>query len=70
MTRRKVWDLIREIKNERGKCVILTTQHLDEADYLADRIAILSHGSLICLGTPHDVKKKFGVGYHLIIEQK
>lgn len=68
MTRQEVWKIIRKIKENR--CVILTTQHLDEADELADRIGIMSHGELLCLGTASYIKRRFGVGYHLVIEPK
>ncbi len=68
MTRQEVWKIIRRIKQNR--CVILTTQHLDEADELADRIGIMSHGELLCLGSASYIKRRFGVGYHLVIEPK
>lgn len=41
---------------------------MDEADELADRICIMSHGKLLTLDTSHNIKKKFGVGYNLMIE--
>ena len=68
MTRQEVWRIIRKIKQNR--CVILTTQHLDEADELADRIGIMSHGELLCLGSAGYIKRRFGVGYHLVIEPR
>jgi len=48
----------------------MTTHHLDEADELADRIAIMSHGKLMALGSSDFMKRKFGVGYHLILTPK
>jgi ABC-type multidrug transport system ATPase subunit len=48
----------------------MSTQHIDEADELADRVCIMSHGKVIALGTPMDIKKKFGVGYIVLVEPK
>ena len=47
--------------------MILTTHEMDEADYLGDRIAIMSQGTLRTCGTSMFLKKKFGVGYTLNI---
>ena len=41
---------------------------MEEADELADRIMIMTHGKLLALDTPNNIKKQFGVGYKLIIE--
>ena len=60
---------MKKLKNE-DKSFLLTTHHLEEADELADRIAIMSHGKLLTLGTSNFIKKKFGVGYHLIVSSK
>ena len=67
-SRRQVWNLIRQIKQ--GRSIIMNTQHLEEADELADRICIMSHGKLLALDTPFNIKKRFGVGYNLLIEAK
>lgn len=67
-SRRQVWNLIRQIKQ--GRSIIMSTQHLEEADELADRICIMSHGKLLALDTPFNIKKRFGVGYNLLIEAK
>ena len=64
--RRRFWDLVRLLRNE-GKTILLTTHNLEEADELADRIAVLSKGELLLLGTPNYLKKKYGVGYNLIV---
>jgi ATP-binding cassette subfamily A (ABC1) protein 3 len=64
--RRNFWDIVRSLRDE-GKTILLTTHNLDEADELADRIAILSKGKLLILGTSNFLKKKYGVGYNLII---
>ena len=65
-TRRAVWDLIKELRDE-GKTILLTTHHLDEADELSDRLGVMSKGKLFAVGTSEFIKKKFGVGYHLIV---
>jgi ABC-type multidrug transport system ATPase subunit len=67
-SRRQVWDLILKIRQNRS--IILCTQHIEEADYLSNRVCILSHGRLIALDTPENIKKHFGVGYNLIIEHR
>ena len=43
-TRRKLWEMLK--KNKHGKIIILTTHYMDEADVLADRIAIMSEGKI------------------------
>ena len=62
-SRRFLWDLIKEFK--KGRCVILTTQSMQEADVFADRKLIFSHGRLRCAGTSLFLKNRFGLGYHL-----
>lgn len=63
--RRLMWDMLKDNKGER--IIILTTHYMQEADILADRIAILSHGKLRCLGDSLFLKNKFGVGYYLTL---
>lgn len=46
---------------------MLSTHHMDEADVLGDRIAIISNGQLRCCGTPLFLKNNLGEGYHLYI---
>ncbi|CAF1375260.1 unnamed protein product [Rotaria sordida] len=60
------WDLI--IKYKPGRTIVLSTHHLDEADLLSDRLAIISSGELQCVGTTMYLKRKYGEGYNLIIE--
>ena len=67
-SRRQVWELIKRIKV--GRSIIMSSQHLEEADELADRICILTKGQLLALDKPDEIKKQFGVGYKLIIEPK
>lgn len=61
VSRRQVWDIIERAKRQRA--VILTTHSMEEADVLADRIAIMARGSLRCIGSALHLKQKFGAGY-------
>ncbi|KAI6654313.1 ATP-binding cassette sub-family A member 3-like [Oopsacas minuta] len=63
--RRTTWDLLLKYKQDRT--ILLTTHHMDEADILGDRIAILSEGVLKTCGSSLFLKNKFGLGYHLTI---
>ena len=54
-SRRTMWDIIRQLVAE-GVTIFLTTQYLDEADRLADRIAVLDQGKLVAQGTPAELK--------------
>jgi ABC-2 type transport system ATP-binding protein len=55
--RRMLWDEIRRMV-ERGKTVLLTTHYLQEADALADRVAVINQGEIIAQGTPDEIKAK------------
>nr|ALU63310.1 ATP-binding cassette transporter subfamily A member 1-like protein [Oryzias melastigma] len=63
--RRGIWDLL--LKYKKGRTIILSTHHMDEADILGDRIAIISHGKMRCCGSSIFLKKSFGSGYYLTL---
>uniref|UniRef100_A0A3B4ADE4 ABC transporter domain-containing protein n=1 Tax=Periophthalmus magnuspinnatus TaxID=409849 RepID=A0A3B4ADE4_9GOBI len=63
--RRGIWELL--LKYKEGRTIILSTHHMDEADILGDRIAIISHGKMRCCGSSLFLKKQFGSGYYLTL---
>ena len=58
-TRAQMWDTIHRLVDT-GSTVLLTTQYLDEADQLADRIAVIDKGKVVAEGTPDELKKSVG----------
>jgi ABC-2 type transport system ATP-binding protein len=61
-SRRTMWQIIRELVAS-GITILLTTQYLDEADQLADRIAVLDHGRLVAEGTSEELKRRIPGGH-------
>jgi ABC-2 type transport system ATP-binding protein len=61
-SRRTMWQLIRDLVAG-GATIFLTTQYLEEADQLADRVALLDHGRLIAQGTPDELKRRIPGGH-------
>lgn len=53
-----------------GRTVIMSTHHMDEADLLSDRVAIISQGRLYCCGSPIFLKNCFGAGFYLTLVRK
>ncbi len=59
-SRRDVWEEVRKLNRELGMTIFLTTQYLEEADTLADRIAIIDQGKIVAEGTPTSLKAGMG----------
>jgi ABC-2 type transport system ATP-binding protein len=62
LSRRTMWQIIRDLV-ARGVTILLTTQDLDEADQLADRIGLLDHGQIVAEGTPGELKRRIPGGH-------
>ncbi len=57
--RRAIWDVVRELRRE-GRTVFLTTHYLEEAEILADRVAIINHGQIVAAGSPAEIIDRLG----------
>jgi len=71
-SRNQVWDLVRQIASD-GTTVLLTTQYLEEADRLAERLAVVDHGKVIAEGTSRDLKASVGgntLHLHLVNQEQ
>jgi ATP-binding cassette subfamily A (ABC1) protein 1 len=66
--RRSIWDLLFKFRSDRT--IVISTHHMDEADVLGDRIAIISNGKLIAHGTSYFLKHKYGRGYYVTFAKK
>ena len=64
-SRHTMWQIIRDLV-ARGVTILLTTQYLEEADQLADRIAVLDQGKLVAQGTPDELKRRIPGGHILL----
>lgn len=65
--RANLWNHIRQIRDETGMTVVVTTHYLDEADSMADRILIVDHGRILADGTATELKQTH-VGSHVVLE--
>jgi ABC-2 type transport system ATP-binding protein len=59
-SRIRVWEEVRRLNTDLGMTVFLTTQYLEEADELADRVGIIDHGRIVAEGTPEELKRSIG----------
>ena len=60
ISRARVWEEVRRVNRERDVTIFLTTQYLEEADELADRVGIINRGRLMAEGTPSELKRSLG----------
>jgi ABC-2 type transport system ATP-binding protein len=59
-SRAKVWEEVQRLNQDLGMTIFLTTQYLEEADALANRVGIIDHGQIIAEGTPAELKRSIG----------
>ncbi|XP_049732054.1 phospholipid-transporting ATPase ABCA7 isoform X6 [Elephas maximus indicus] len=64
-SRRNIWELL--LKYRKGRTLILSTHHLDEAELLGDRVAVVTGGRLCCCGSPLFLRRHLGSGYYLTL---
>ena len=60
VSRARVWEEVRRLNDDLGMTIFLTTQYLEEADELADRVGIIDAGHLVAQGTPDELKRAIG----------
>jgi ABC-2 type transport system ATP-binding protein len=60
VSRARVWEEVRRLNTELGMTIFLTTQYLEEADELADRVGIINEGRIVAEGTPEALKRQVG----------
>ena len=60
VSRARVWEEVHRLNTELGMTIFLTTQYLEEADELANRVGIIDHGKLVAEGTPNELKRSIG----------
>ncbi|MEV3982450.1 ATP-binding cassette domain-containing protein [Nonomuraea sp. NPDC049758] len=65
-SRRTMWQIVRDLVRQDGVTIFLTTQYLEEADELADRVALLSQGRLVAEGAPEELKRMVPGG-HVVV---
>ncbi|CAL1281889.1 unnamed protein product [Larinioides sclopetarius] len=70
VSRRKIWKILAQARNNTGAAVLLTTHSMEESEALCNRLAIMVNGRFRCLGSIQQLKSKYGQGYTLIIKLK
>jgi ABC-2 type transport system ATP-binding protein len=68
-TRSRVWEYIRDLKEQGGLTLLVTTHYMEEAEYLADRVGIIDQGKLVAEGTPQELIEQLGADTIRIIGQ-
>jgi ABC-2 type transport system ATP-binding protein len=58
--RANIWDYIKNLKEQSGLTLLMTTHYMDEAEALADRVSIIDHGRIVVEGTPHELIEQMG----------
>jgi len=58
--RANIWDYIKNLKEQSGLTILMTTHYMDEAEALADRVSIIDHGRIVVEGTPHELIDQMG----------
>ena len=64
VSRAKVWEEVRRLNSDLGMTVFLTTQYLEEADELRERVGIIHHGKIVAEGAPSELKRAIGTEPH------
>ena len=59
-TRQHIWEYIKKMSKREGTTIVFTTHYLEEAEQFAERVAIIDHGKIIAVGTPHDLVAELG----------
>jgi ABC-type multidrug transport system ATPase subunit len=62
-SREKIWSLIKKIAQQKERCILISTQHIEEADFIGTKICIIKDGELSQYDTPENLKRKFGNGF-------
>lgn len=68
MGRRQTWDVIRDLASD-GATILLTTHYLEEAEFLADRVGIISRGQITAIGTPAEIRRLSSTGARVTFER-
>ncbi len=67
--RRKIWSLVKRIQRQ-GTTLLLTTHYIEEAELLADKVALLDHGRIVALDTPQNLKARMGAYAVDVVDDK
>ena len=62
-SREKIWFLIKKIAQQKERCILISTQHIEEADFIGTKICIIKDGKMSQCDTPENLKRKFGNGF-------